>query len=219
MDTLQAALGYTFRNKTLLTQALTHSSYAYEHAPGQITHNERLEFLGDAVLELCISDWLYSLYPSMSEGELTKNRAAQVCEPNLAAKAKSLNLGNHMRLGNGEDQSGGRNKSSLLADVFEAVLGAIYLDGGLEAACSVVSRLFTPNENEPPPQHDNKTTLQEILQKNSRETAVYHIISESGPPHKRVFVAEVSHMGKVLGKGTGNSKKEAEQNAAGEALR
>jgi ribonuclease-3 len=214
---LQAALGYTFRDKNLLTQALTHSSHAYEQGTGVC--NERLEFLGDAVLELCISDWLYARYPVMSEGKLTKRRASLVCESSLAVLARGLSLGAHMKLGLGEAQSGGREKGSLLSDVFEAILGAVYLDGGLNAVKGIIIRLFEPLAEIDFNLNDNKTTLQEILQKNSRETAVYTIVNESGPPHKRVFVAQVTHMGKVLGEGQGGTKKEAEQNAAGEALK
>jgi ribonuclease-3 len=218
LHNLQLDLGYTFRDAGLLERAFTHTSYAHEHSLGAGACNERLEFLGDAVLELCVSDLLYSLFPKAPEGQLTKRRAGLVCEPTLAALARSLGLGGHMRLGHGEALTGGRDKGSLLSDVFEAVLGAIYLDGGLEPARRVVARLFTPLTEETASLRDNKTTLQEILQKNGRETAVYTIVSEYGPPHKRAFVAQVSHMGKVLGEGTGGSKKEAEQNAAAIAL-
>jgi ribonuclease-3 len=218
LDNLQAALGYTFNDINLLKKALTHSSYAYEHSLGSNACNERLEFLGDAVLELCISEWLYNRHSTMSEGQLTKRRASLVCEPSLAAIARGLYLGDYMQMGHGEDQSGGRDKSSLLSDVLEASLGAVFLDGGLDAAQNVVSHLFESSSGISASLQDNKTTLQEILQKNSRETAVYTIVNESGPPHKRVFVAQVMHRGKILGEGQGGSKKEAEQIAAGKAL-
>ncbi|MCL2204662.1 MAG: ribonuclease III [Defluviitaleaceae bacterium] len=218
MSELEAALGYTFRDANLLTQALTHSSYTYEHNLGTMASNERLEFLGDAVLELCVSHWLYTSFPAMPEGKLTTRRAALVCEPSLAALARGLNLGTHMRLGHGEAQSGGREKGSLLSDAFEAILGAIYLDGGLEPARNLVVRLFESHTDTAPPIRDNKTTLQEILQKNTGETASYQTIGQSGPPHNRLFTAQVLHQGKVLGQGQGTSKKEAEQQAASQAL-
>jgi len=141
-----------------------------------------------------------------------------VCEATLAAIARGLFLGKHMRLGNGEDTSGGRDKPSLLSDALEAILGAIYLDGGIEAVRPLVERLFTPYLNQPAISTDYKTTLQEILQKNSRETAVYKILDQSGPSHQRSFIAQVTHQGKILGNGEGTSKKEAEQNAAKTAL-
>jgi ribonuclease-3 len=214
----QDALGYTFRDAGLLSRALTHTSYAYEQGLGPGACNQRLEFLGDAVLELCISDWLYSRFPAMTEGKLTKNRASLVCEPTLAALAREIKLGDCLLLGHGEAKSGGRERDSLLADAMEALFGAIYLDGGPDAAYGVILRLFAPFAREGALLRDNKTTLQEILQKNSRETAVYIIVDESGPPHKRAFTAQVTHQGRVLGEGTGNSKKEAEQMAAGVAL-
>jgi len=218
LDNLQKILGYTFRDKDLLTQALTHASYAYENNLPANACNERMEFLGDAVLEFCVSELLYTLYPTFPEGKLTARRAALVCEPQLAALARTLQLGKHIRLGHGEAQSGGREKDSLLSDAFEAVLGAIYIDGGADTARGFVSRLFKPLAIAATTLRDNKTTLQEILQKNSRETAVYHIIGEFGPPHDRLFTAQVTHQGKVLGEGTGRSKKDAEQAAAGVAL-
>jgi len=216
---LQEALGYFFNDPGLLTHALTHASFAYENGLPPNACNERLEFLGDAVLELCVSELLYTLFPGMSEGKLTSRRAALVCEPQLAALARDLRIGKCIRLGNGEDQSGGREKGSILSDALEAVLGAIYLDGGADTVRGVVFRLFKPLANDAPALRDNKTTLQEILQKNSRETAVYYIIDESGPPHNRIFTAQVTHQGNVLGKGAGGSKKEAEQAAAGAALK
>ena len=218
MSDLQAALGYTFRRAELLERALTHSSHAYEKGLGMAACNERLEFLGDAVLELCVSEYLYKKFPNMPEGKLTKNRAALVCELSLVTRARILSLGEHVKFGYGEKQSGGAEKGSILADVLEAVLGAVYLDGGLEAAKDLVGRLFADLPAQAAPLRDNKTTLQELLQKHTRETAVYEIIEESGPPHKRAFVAQVKHQGKVLAQGEGNSKKEAEQAAAGAAL-
>jgi ribonuclease-3 len=217
-DGLQTALAYRFSNPSLLLQALTHSSYVYEHKLGVQASNERLEFLGDAVLEVCISHILYNRYPALPEGKLTQNRASLVCEPTLAAIARGLSLGGYMRMGHGEELSGGREKGSLLSDALESVFGAVYLDGGFEGAYALAGRLFEPYFAQTPVVRDYKTTLQEILQKNSRETAVYHIISEEGPPHQRVFVAQVAHCGNVLAEGTGTGKKTAEQNAAAAAL-
>jgi len=218
MHTAETALGYTFQNPAFLQQALTHKSYAFEHNLKPTSTNERLEFLGDAVLELCISNWLYACFPTLPEGKLTQRRAALVCEPTLAAIARGLFLGKFMRLGNGEDASGGRDKPSLLSDTLEAILGAVYLDGGFDAVRPLVERLFEPYLNNPTTSTDYKTTLQEILQKNSRATAAYEIIDTTGPSHQRIFIAQVTHQDKILGTGEGASKKEAEQNAAKTAL-
>jgi ribonuclease-3 len=181
--------------------------------------NERLEFLGDAVLELTISDLLYTRYPDLPEGELTKRRAALVCEPTLAKLARGLNLSDFLRLGHGEALSGGHNRASLLSDAMEAIYGALYLDGGLENAREFIHAQFIPIIEDVMFTIDCKTTLQEIIQRTSREPLVYTIVEESGPPHKKAFKAEVSHEGRKLGEGTGKSKKEAEQNAAMEALK
>ncbi|MCL2362867.1 MAG: ribonuclease III [Defluviitaleaceae bacterium] len=215
----QARLGYAFNAPLLLRQALTHASYIHEKGLAPSESNERLEFLGDAVLELCISDLLYRRFPEMSEGQLTKRRAGLVCEPSLAGLARELDVGKVMLVGIGAHQTGGRERDSVLSDCVEALFGAVYLDGGHEAARSLIFRLFEPlvdNVNAPP--RDYKTTLQEILQKNSRATAVYRIIKESGPSHNKEFIAEVSHMDKILGTGQGGKKKDAEQDAAMVAL-
>jgi ribonuclease-3 len=212
---LQANIGYSFTDINTLLAALTHSSYAHEN--GTAEFNERLEFLGDAVLELTISDILYRRHSQMSEGMLTKTRAALVCEPSLAELARSLALGDCMRLGRGEEITGGRDRDSLLSDTLEAVLGAVYLDGGIEEAQAVIRRMFAPVLDSRR-LSDNKTALQEILQKNGGETAVYAIVNESGPSHQKEFSATVSHGGKLLGSGSGRTKKEAEQNAAQAAL-
>jgi len=218
-DELQTNLDYSFRRFTLLKQALTHKSYVHEHSLDATESNERLEYLGDAILDLLISDLLYHRYPDVAEGKLTQQRANLVCEPSLAELARKIKLGNYIYLGQGETQEGGRNKNSILADTMEAVFGAIYLDGGIEGIQYVVQRLFEPIVETAHKQvKDNKSTLQELLQKDGSETAVYTIIQEEGPPHQRVFTSEVSHMGKPLGRGKGRSKKEAEQNAAKLAL-
>lgn len=219
-DALQTKLGYDFKRAALLRQAVTHSSFVHEQGLQQDQGNERLEFLGDAVLELCISDLLYHKYADLAEGELTQRRSNLVCEDTLAAIAKKIKLGDFLLLGQGEARERGREKNSILSDALESVFGAIYLDGGLDVARNIIMRLFAPYLEKVTQQpKDSKTTLQELLQKNSKETASYKIISESGPPHKRFFVAEVSHLGKVLGQGEGASKKEAEREAATAALK
>ena len=218
-DALQTHLNYDFKRTALLRQAVTHSSFVHEQGLKQDESNERLEFLGDAVLELCISDFLYHRYIDLSEGELTQRRAKLVCEDTLATIAKSIKLGDYLLLGQGEAQEKGREKPSILSDALESVFGAIYLDGGLDAVRNVIARMFAPLAADArKTAKDSKTLLQELLQKNSRETAVYEIVSENGPPHKKQFVANVLHQGKILGTGTGRSKKESEQKAAAEAL-
>ena len=218
-DELQTRLGYEFKRHNVLRHAVTHMSFVHEQGLDASDSNERLEFLGDAVLELCISDFLYHRYPEMSEGDLTKRRAGLVCESSLAERARSLNLGNFLLLGQGEAQEGGRNKDSILADALESILGAVYLDGGMEEVRHVILRLFEPIADKTAKQvKDHKSTLQEFLQKNSQETAVYTIVYEEGPPHQKIFTAQASHKGKLLGTGTGGSKKIAEQAAAKMAL-
>ena len=218
-DALQTQLNYDFKRSALLRQAVTHTSFVHEQGLGADESNERLEFLGDAVLELCISDFLYHRYSHLSEGELTQRRAKLVCEDTLAGVAKNIKLGDYLLLGQGEAREKGREKPSILSDALESVFGAIYLDGGLDAVRNVITRLFASlAEDAKKTAKDSKSVLQELLQKNSRETAVYEIISEDGPAHKKEFVARVLHQKKMLGKGAGRSKKEAEQAAAAEAL-
>ena len=218
-DALQTQLGYDFKRTALLRQAVTHSSFVHEQGLGADESNERLEFLGDAVLELCISDFLYHKYSNLTEGQLTQRRANLVCESTLAGVARTLKLGDYLLLGQGEAREKGREKDSILSDALESVFGAIFLDGGIDAIRNIIFGIFAPlAEKATKQKKDSKSTLQELLQKNSRETAVYEIISESGPSHQRLFTSNVSHMGKMLGKGQGRSKKEAEQNAAKVAL-
>jgi len=218
-DALQTQLGYDFKRTALLRQAVTHSSFVHEQGLGADESNERLEFLGDAVLELCISDFLYHKYSNLTEGQLTQRRANLVCESTLAGVARTLKLGDYLLLGQGEAREKGREKDSILSDALESVFGAIFLDGGIDAIRNIIFGIFAPlAEKAKKQKKDSKSTLQELLQKNSRETAVYEIISESGPSHQRLFTSNVSHMGKMLGKGQGRSKKEAEQNAAKVAL-
>ena len=215
----QARLGYTFNAPLLLRQAMTHASYIHEEKLEPHASNERLEFLGDAVLELCISDMLYRRYPKQSEGELTLRRAGLVCEACLAGLARELGVGEVLLMGVGAAQTGGRELGSVLSDAMEALFGAIYLDSGLTAVHALIFKLFEPLADKySAPPRDYKTTLQEILQKNSRETAVYSIVGDSGPSHNKEFVAVVSHKGKKIGMGHGHSKKDAEQKAALAAL-
>ncbi|MCL2352238.1 MAG: ribonuclease III [Firmicutes bacterium] len=206
-------LGYVFKNEKLLRTALTHSSYAHENSVRDF--NERLEFLGDAVLELSVSDYLYNKYPDESEGDMTRLRAGLVCEPSLASLARKIGLDREIFLGRGEESSGGRNRDSILADALEAVIGALYLDGGLAPARAFVLEILDEAlKSEFGFMADYKTYLQEAIQRDSREPAVYAIIGESGPDHEKIFTASVSFGGQVLGVGEGRSKKDAEQKAA-----
>jgi ribonuclease-3 len=219
-DQLQTNLGYTFKRHSLLKHAVTHSSFVHEQKLNPSDSNERLEFLGDAVLELCISDFLYHRYPEMSEGDLTKKRAALVCESSLAELARGLSIGTFILLGQGEATEGGREKDSILSDALESIFGAIFLDGGIEEVRALILRLYEPIADKATRNNkDFKTTLQEYLQKKSNETAVYNIIKETGPAHKKIFTAQATHKGKVIGTGKGASKKTAEQEAARMALK
>lgn len=219
MDGLQERLGYKFNNINLLKNALTHSSYANEVRDG-FSSNERLEFLGDSVLSIVVSDYIYKHYPNMPEGELTKLRASLVCEKSLCAFSRELELGNYLMLGKGEEKGGGRERDSILADAFEAVLAAIYLDGGMEPArrhvMNFVLRELQHTDDEV--FKDYKTALQEIIQRNPEEAVSYILTGESGPDHDKEFTVEVRLNSNVIGKGTGKNKKRAEQMAAKEAL-
>lgn len=220
LQLLQQKLGVTFRDVRLLHTALIHTSYANE-APGRVMHNERLEFLGDAVLELASSTYLYEHFPEMPEGELTKTRASIVCSTTLAKLASGLHLGDYLLLGRGEEMGGGRTRQTNLEDVFEAVIGAVYLDQGWEAAQAyVVRQLRGEFENA---EHgailkDYKTILQEIVFRKDGQSITYELVSESGPDHAKEFTFRVRVTGTVMGEGTGHSKKEAEQHAARAAL-
>lgn len=213
LDELQEKLGYRFRDITLLRTALTHSSYANERG---IVCNERLEFLGDAVLGFVSANYLYLNY-DLPEGDLTRHRAARVCENALYTFAKELNIGAALYLGKGEDRTGGREKPSMLADAFEAVLAAVYLDGGLEEAKKIALR-FVARHDELDESKDYKTILQEVTQRNPEEHVEYVLTGESGPAHDRRFTFEVRLNSNVIGRGKGKSKKTAEQMAAKEAL-
>lgn len=218
IEQFEQRIGYTYKDKTLLRTALTHSSYANELHFGE--NNERLEFLGDAVLSIVVSDYIFASFKNKMEGDLTKLRASLVCETTLAGYAKQIALGDYLRLGKGEKKSGGAQRASILADAFEAVIASIYLDGGIEEARKFVLH-FTREEIDRPHVRksiDYKTTLQEIVQQNEGEKLEYVLAGESGPDHNKHFVAEVHLNSNVIGRGGGRSKKEAEQQAARAAL-
>jgi ribonuclease-3 len=211
-------LNYSFKDVKLLITALTHSSYANERGLGRKACNERLEFLGDSVLGHITAEYLYKSYASKTEGELTKMRSALVCESSLAAAAKKLKLGEFLRVGKGEEQTGGRERPSILADAFEAALAAIYLDGGrIPAERFVNDNILSESEN-PKFSGDYKTQLQEIVQRDGNPSPEYRIVGERGPDHEKTFTAEVLVRGKVLGSGEGVTKKDAEQSAAKAAI-
>ena len=221
MFTLEEKLGYAFKNKDLLENALQHSSYANEHRGGGMRSNERLEFLGDAVLGVVTADYLFRKHPNLPEGDLTRLRAALVCEDSLHEVAQSLELGRHLKLGRGEEQGGGRRRPSILADATESVFAAVYLDGGMEAASELIHRVLLDKGREEAVEErrrDFKTELQELVQRKSGSTLGYRLVGSTGPDHAKVFEAAVLLNGEVFSTGTGHSKKEAEQAAAGAAL-
>lgn len=219
MEVLQKKLGYKFNNIKLLENALTHSSYANEVRNGH-TSNERLEFLGDSVLSIIVAEYLFTNFKTIPEGELTRLRASLVCEKSLCAFSRELELGKFLKLGRGEEKGGGRERDSILADAFEAVLAAIYLDGGIEPAKTHVLRFITAELKNKDDEvfKDYKTTLQEIIQQNPEESVTYILKGESGPDHNKVFEVEVHLNSNVIGVGTGKNKKQAEQMAAKQAL-
>ena len=215
----QKKIGYTFKDDSILRTAFTHSSYANEHAEeGEIKDYERLEFLGDAVLEVVSSDYLFHRYKDLEEGELTKKRASMVCEPALAYCAAGISLGDHLLLGKGEEAAGGRTRDAILADVMEAVAGAVYLDGGFEAAKKYIISYILESQDGFTVFNDSKTALQELVQGKGQEPPQYRITGFKGPEHRRVFMCEVIIGNKKMGEGEGTSKKGAEQNAARKAL-
>ena len=221
VEQLEKELNLTFNNHNLIKQAFTHSSYVNEHRKKPHEDNERLEFLGDAVLELTVSQYLFQKYPTMSEGELTKLRAAIVCEPSLVRFANELSFGSLVLLGKGEEMTGGRERPALLADVFEAFIGALYLDQGLETVWEFLKEIVYPKINEGAFSHvmDYKSQLQELIQRDGSGNVEYQILQEKGPAHNREFVSRVTLNNVALGLGSGKSKKEAEQQAAAEALK
>lgn len=216
---LESEIGYTFKDKMILFRALSHSSFANE-SKDSIGSNERLEFLGDAVLSIVVSDTIFKDYSHLPEGDLTKIRASLVCEQALFGFAKEIHLGNYIKLGKGERMTGGSERPSILSDAFEALIAAIYLDGGIEQASKFVLKFVSRELSE---RHggkfdDYKTKLQEIIQKNPEEQLEYRICNESGPDHDKRFTVEVLLNSNVIGKGTAHTKKQAEQLAAKEAL-
>ena len=219
MKTLETKLGYQFQNPKLLDHALTHSSYANEHHLGSISSNERLEFLGDSVLGMIVADHLYRTFPDLPEGDLTRIRANLVCEGSLVLVAKEWDLGRYLKLGKGENACGGRSRPSILADAVEAVLAAVFLDGGLEHDRDIIQRfLLDRMEQVNRASRDHKTYLQELVQRKSGQVLSYELIGESGPDHNRTFRMQVLLNGQPIGQGTGHSKKEAEQAAANAAI-
>ncbi|TDA65648.1 MAG: ribonuclease III [Clostridia bacterium] len=218
---LQQRCGINMPQLPILNTALTHPSYAFENRLDAVESNQRLEFLGDAVLGLVVAEFLYRRFPHRPEGELTRMRAAMVCEPTLARVARKLDLGRYLLLGRGEELSGGRERPSILADVFEAVCGAICLDVGLEAAREFILGQLSSALQELETQRDYgdyKTVLQELVQRKYDENVSYLILDERGPDHRKEFVAGVRFHGRILATGSGRSKKEAEQQAAKKAL-
>lgn len=218
---LEQHLDYTFHDLRLLRAALYHSSYANEHRAQSVSSNERLEFLGDAVLGFVSADYLYRKHPDLPEGELTRIRAALVCEDSLHEVAQRLHLGDFLMLGKGEESGGGRHRPSILADAVEAVLAAVYLDGGIDEARALVHRILLEKEPEQVVEsrrRDCKTELQELVQRKPNQELRYELVSESGPDHAKVFTVAVMLNGQVVGLGSGHSKKEAEQAAARTAL-
>ena len=220
MTKLEEKIGYQFRNKTLLETARTHSSFANENRNNGAVSNERLEFLGDSVLGVLVAQHLYTHCTEMPEGEMTRLRAELVCEYALASVAQELSLGECLRLGRGEEHTGGRTRRSIQADAVEALLAAMYLDGGAETAREFVRKyiLVKMNSGREMRVGDYKTQLQELVQQHSGQTLGYELLSESGPDHNKVFTSQVLLNGEAIGKGSGHTKKEAEQAAAREAL-
>ncbi|MGN0531847.1 MAG: ribonuclease III [Eubacterium sp.] len=217
MESLETKIEYKFNNKALLTEALTHSSYANER--GNVMSNERMEFLGDAVLSIVSAEYLYTKFPQMPEGKLSKLRSSLVCTQSLSGFARELCIGDYLRLGKGEKASGGADRDSILEDAFEAIIAAIYLDGGMENAKNFILRFLAREvDGHSISFKDYKTTLQEVIQQNPDETLNYVLVGEHGPDHDKRFDVEVHLNSNVIGRGTGRSKKQAEQEAAREAL-
>lgn len=221
MQELEKKLQYTFHNPALLAEALSHSSYANEHRGAGLHSNERLEFLGDSVLGFVTAEFLFRQHPDAPEGDLTRIRAALVCEQSLYEVAQKLDLGRHLKLGRGEASGGGRQRVSILADAMEAIFAAVYLDSGMEAASALIHRVLLDAEKEEVVEvrrRDYKTALQELVQRQAGRELAYRMVGEQGPDHAKVFLAEVLLNGQRAGTGSGRSKKEAEQAAAKAAL-
>lgn len=218
LDELVEKIGYQYKDKTLLEQALTHSSFANEQKINKSMNYERLEFLGDAVLELVSSEFLFRTNPDMPEGQLTRTRASMVCEPALAYCARDLELNKYIHLGKGEEMTGGRYRDSIISDVMEAVIGSLYLDGGFDVAHDFIHRFILSDLENKILFYDAKTVLQEIVQKTPGNVLTYELISEEGPDHNKLFRVEASINGKALTQGCGRTKKAAEQQAAYDAI-
>lgn len=218
MEQFEKIIGYQFHNKNYLRQALSHSSYANEMRLSKLANNERLEFLGDAVLELMSSEYIFTNNLEMYEGEMTKLRASLVCEPTLAMCAREIKLGEYILLGKGEIATGGSNRDSILSDAFEAVIGAIYLDGGFTNAKEFVMKFVLDDIDSKKLFFDSKTILQEMVQADYKEPLMYKLIGESGPDHDKVFTVAAIVDGKELSQGSGKTKKAAEQAAAYQAI-
>ncbi|MCL2662485.1 MAG: ribonuclease III [Oscillospiraceae bacterium] len=218
-EELQKKLGYVFNDQNLLIKSLTHSSYANEGANKHSESNERLEFLGDSLLGMSVALLIYKSKPELSEGQMTKLRAQLVCEKSLAALALQLDLGEYLLLGRGEQSGGGRSRPSILADALEAVIAAVYLDGGYEPVENLIASFFSARINAPIKSvTDFKTQLQEMIQCKSGQTLAYELKDVQGPDHQKLFTVEVKRNGKTIGTGTGKSKKNAEQEAAKAAV-
>lgn len=219
IQNLENEIGYVFNDKELLMQALTHSSYVNDRKMDKNLCNERLEFLGDAILEMTSSEFLYSEYPEKDEGELTKLRASLVSETPLAAVAGEIGLGEYLYLGHGEERTGGRTRYSVTSDAVEAVIGAIYLDGGIEPARAFVRKYILNDIENKKLFHDSKTVLQEIVQKYHRGTLIYRLVKEEGPDHDKKYGMNALIDEKIIGYGEGRTKKAAEQQAAYSAIK
>ena len=219
LSELEAGLGYTFRDKSILENALTHSSYANENRERGLRDNERLEFLGDSILGFVVADYLYRSFPDRPEGELTRIRADLVCERNLAEAAATVELGSYLLLGHGEEQGGGRKRDSIVSDAMESVIAASFMDGGFAAAKEIIDRLILSNIPKGRPRNfDYKTAFQELVQRKKDQQIHYELTGESGPDHDKHFEVEVLLNGKAVGHGVGSSKKRAEQAAAEAAI-
>lgn len=215
MHQLETVIGHTFKDPSLLETALTHTSYANE-ARGRVKHNERLEFLGDSVLSIVVADYLFHHWTDRPEGELTKARASLVCESALFQFAQEIDLGRYLRLGRGEEMGGGRMRPSVVSDAFEALIAALYLDGGMEAARAFILPFITEGKTA---EADYKTQLQEVIQQNPEERLRYELEGETGPDHDKHFQMAVYLNSNLIGRGEGHSKKAAEQAAARQALK
>lgn len=218
MHELEKKIGYKFNKLEYLINAMTHSSYANEHKIDKLYNNERLEFLGDAVLEIVTSEYLFHTYPKHHEGDLTKMRASIVCEQTLALSAGSIPLGEYLLLGKGEEKTGGRQRASVVSDAMEALIGAIFLDGGLESAKAFIIKFILTDIKDKQLFYDSKTILQEVVQSDYDDELTYVVVGEEGPDHDKRFIVEAKVGENVIGTGTGRTKKAAEQEAAYNAL-